>query len=331
MRILHQYNKQAKLPDPESVPIGNPLRAYWTGVDMSSDGGIFVACAQKLTSAGTVGFIYLSFDNGVSWTEITNTIPGDPGERKRWNDITISGDGTIIYAAEKQSGIACYIYKYVISTATWSQLSLTSTVGFNDIDCSENGQYVTVVRNAAARCYVSADYGATFTIVLLPDDGSIGTEIAMSPDGSMQIITTSYSGTWGYIFKSVDYGVTFARVMPIDYAINDAAISADGTKMTFALINKASILMSNNGTFTEIALPESRNWRAVAMSDDGNIQILAGASSYLYLYNATNGIWYNSFVGQDNDWGDLSISADGSKRVATAYSEGSVGGYIYIF
>jgi hypothetical protein len=228
----------------------------------SSYSGQYVLVAQTLTSPpyGS-GFLYVSNDYGTqtSW----NTV----GLYDNWGTVAISGNGQYMLAGSY----------------------------FQD-----------------GKIYKSSNYGASFTeITNLPYYNGIGeptikglfSGTAISNDGQYQYITSTLnsslapsSGSYGYVWRSTDYGVTWTRIERLSYdSALSVAISSTGQYVSYGI---------GGGTFAGGFLKYSSDYGAtfnianigggtnanvinVSMSSTGGTQVVAlngGSYGTTYAY-----------------------------------------------
>ena len=98
------------------------------------------------------------------------------------------------------------------------------------------------------------------------------------------------------------------------------AINGDGSKL-FAAAQNGFIYRSTNGgsSWTELGL--SKNWRAIASSQNGNILVAAAFGGNLYTSVDGGNTWTAREL--ERNWSAVSISDDGSAMV-TSVGNGSI-------
>ena len=105
-----------------------------------------------------------------------------------------------------QLGLISRSYDY---GKTWNNITTLPSNGWDGgVAVSYNGKYQTVARKNGLR-YVSNDYGSTFTSIATTREYR---DVAMSNDGQYQFICVGgqTAGSRDYIYRSIDYGVTWS-------------------------------------------------------------------------------------------------------------------------
>ena len=146
------------------------------------------------------GFIYHSSDYGVTWAQ------SNAGQAN-WQGMTMSSDGSIVYASNYGSSV---IWKSVDYGATWtSAYNFGSAKKWDSMCCSADGTHV-YAGEEPGNLYRSTDSGVTFSVV----SGGIGLgywhEIACDPTGQYCTLLQKHTtgvGIWG----STDYAVNFTQ------------------------------------------------------------------------------------------------------------------------
>ena len=188
------------------------VRSIWLG----SDGSFLVAVAET--------GVFLSTDLGDNWTR---KIP-DAVEDTDWVKGICSDDGTYIIVVSSANAI----YRSANSGTSWAEITPAGgdTFSVNKLATSDDGQYMVIVgqnsTDATESCYLSTDYGATWT-AKKPITASIEwTECDISNDGVIIAVSTS-----SYFYISFDSGATWLEQGMVSSAEvwEGLSISGDGT------------------------------------------------------------------------------------------------------
>lgn len=258
---------------------GNSTPGVWIWSDVSDNGALIVAVKFG-------GGMYTSADQGVTWTRVTSDpLVYDPAGRA-FESVTVSHNGLRIAAVIQDGPI-------VLSNdggATWTAGTLPdlpSNRWWRGIDGSADGS-VLVAASHNGEVYVSSDAGATWAAVTV----AVGTpatavtetwyRVKMSDDGNtIALAANTFGGSLGApgtgIYVSHDRGATWTRGLSLTADYSCLAMSADGGSIAATLSDlnatPGQVLLSDDGgaSFTPQSMPGTdTNWRAIAMSDNGN-------------------------------------------------------------
>ena len=137
--------------------------------------------------------------------------------------------------------------------------------------------------------------------------------VASSADGTKLV-----GVTWpGFIYTSVNSGVTWAGPFGVSASWSSVASSADGTKLV-ATYHGGSIYTSANSGGTWTAQPGTgpAAWSCVASSSDGTKLVAAINTGIIYTSANSGGTWTPQNSGSAS-WTSVASSADGTKLVAS--------------
>jgi len=158
----------------------------WESVASSADG-------TKLVAATSPGYIYVSADSGVTWTQT--------GAQQYWSSLASSADGTNLVAVSNDFPGGGYIYTSADSGATWTQQTSTQQ-HWQSVASSVDGTKLVAVSSGGVvaftgHIHTSADSGATWT--------QTGTQqywqaVASSADGT-KLVAVAY-GDYIYTYSS---------------------------------------------------------------------------------------------------------------------------------
>lgn len=180
-----------------------------------------------------------------------------------------------------------------------------STAGdFYAVASSADGRKL-VAGNLVDGVFTSNDFGETWTHSLsLPGAYSVGS----SADGMLLV-----AGSMGNGFRhSVDSGATWQTMY--DEGRWYVGVAANGTYATVAENGGRLRRTDNKGQGWSLAGPTA-NWRAVALSADGQIQLAGATLQPLYLSTNFGRDWA-ALATKTDGWTHVAMSADGSRMVA---------------
>ena len=229
-------------------------------VHLGSDGSFLVATAET--------GVYLSTDLGDNWTRKTP----DAVEDTDWIKGICSSDGTYIIVVSSANAI----YRSANSGTGWAEITPAGgdTFSVNKLATSDDGQFMVIVgensTDATESCYISTDYGATWT-AKKPIAASIEwTECDISNDGVIIAVSTST-----YFYISLDSGATWLEQGMASSAEvwEGLSISGDGTTGLVANTNDNDefFIGTNTELYSEATWAESSLTSAGrAILDDAN-------------------------------------------------------------
>jgi len=198
------------------------IPAYCKKACLGSDGSFILVPSIGGTSRGGV---FISSDFGSSWSR---KLP-DSNDGTNWDKGICSSDGA--YCFVESTGDA--LYRSANSGTSWALITPAGEDDFdvNDFAVSDDGKYVVIVgdnnTDTTKSCYISSDYGVTWT-VKQPAEGSIEyVACDISDDGTVIAVSTNE-----YFYISFDSGETWVA-QSVDGAPQEnwdrLRISRDGT------------------------------------------------------------------------------------------------------
>ncbi len=208
--------------------------------------GSFVLC---MTTRG----LYLSTNFGTSWTQ---SLPDGSGTTE-WSLGACSGDGTYMIVKRTSDVV---LYRSANGGGAWGTITPAGgeTFSANAMAMSENGQFVVITgansTTALNSCYLSTDYGVTWTVALPTTTPTTWTMCDISDDG--QIISVGRTGSF---FTSFDGGRSWSALFPP--ATNDVweqvRVSGDGKVAIIANAGSINEVFKNSGWFNQITVSET--------------------------------------------------------------------------
>ena len=190
------------------IGLGTTMQMMNNATPPSIDGKYQLAC--------TNGYLYVSTDFGSTFTP--------RGTSMDWRASAINNDGTIMFAAAYGN----YIYKSTDYGVSWTALTGLGTNNWDGVAASDDGVYILAgVYNSVTR--LSTNGGLS--------GAAISNYMTLEARGAVAVSSTgqfmTFGGSWGganmYIYKSNDYGATWAvpqNVWPL--SIYSVAMSRNG-------------------------------------------------------------------------------------------------------
>ena len=246
---LRAYLDAAEDP-PETIPSINKL---CLGV-----GGDFLLASTNIG-------IYLSSDLGDTWAQ---ELPDETADTN-WLSGVCSSTGTYIIV---EAGTDT-IYRSANSGSTWAEITPAGSDSFtiSDMAMSETGEIVLLVGintdDATKSCYLSEDYGASWTAIYPVAESIAWEHCDISLDGAVQIVSNS----GGDVYVSSDSGATWV-VQVIDSTSSTwdcLCVSGDGTFKLVANTANNDEVFRNNSSYSEATWAETAVTSAArALLDD---------------------------------------------------------------
>jgi hypothetical protein len=180
----------------------------------------------------------------------------------------------------------------------------------------------------------SINSGVSWRESLVPGVGN-WLPIASSSDG-MKLVAATYSWeSGGYIYTSVDGGVSFTINSDTFNWWQSITSSSDGTKLAAGTWGDYIYTSTNSGlTWTPQTSSRQRVWGGITSSSDGTklaaVDFGTGAGGYIYTSADSGATWTtNSNSSGSRNWNPIASSSDGTKLVAADVGVAGAGGYIY--
>lgn len=199
--------------------------SFTTGGPPANIRSAFMDSVGVTIMAAAADGIYISFDSGDNWVKKR---PDGVAETD-WEKVICSLSGVYIVAVSSANAI----YRTATGGAGWTAITPAGgdTFTVNKLAMSDDGKFVVVVgqnlTDSTKSCYLSVDYGASWTAKNPTNVSVEWTDCAISNDGTIIGVSTS-----GYFEVSSDSGVTWASQAVAATAENWSclSISGDGSK-----------------------------------------------------------------------------------------------------
>jgi photosystem II stability/assembly factor-like uncharacterized protein len=130
--------------------------------------------------------------------------------------------------------------------------------------------------------YLSNDYGLNWSSIAYPKNWGA---VSMSYDG--QKIFAGDGGSGGYLYKSLDGGVTWQKILNSAFIQwKSITSSSDGTKLAAVGASNSNIYMSldSGNNWVQHSGGPSSSWTSVKMSQSGERTVVTGSSKNVYTY-----------------------------------------------
>jgi len=177
----------------------------WTAITSSSSGQYLVA-----TNGLYSNYIYYSKNYGQTWLQSNSPA-------YNWFGVTSSNSGKYVVAFSQyiDSTVQDYIYYSFDYGAHWSVSTTGSELGivFNSITSSSSGQYVEIISSAGS-CYVSTDYGQTWSTQTIAPSSTIPNANSIVSSSSGQYLAAVTADQTIYTYSSnMDIGNNWLSII----------------------------------------------------------------------------------------------------------------------
>ncbi len=278
----------------------------WSSVASSPSGKHIAGAVYK-------GNIYVSHNNGATWSRIDNPAGGNT----EWVGVAISQDGTKIAAIDT-------LNIYVFSGTGWVSKNPDGIQrGFTGVAISSDGN--TILASAskfylgfgtASNLWTSSDYGESWTNPVLSAN-QIWRGVAMSADGSVMaaISDSEFDGT--NIVRVLISGTWVNQLQGIGSA---GAVSVSSSGDYIAVTAKYGYIYVYNGTSWK-PCPSAGEyyWKGVSIADGGNIITALSADGKIITSYDGGTSWVPQTYAGSLMWNCVAASADGLDIVAGSF------------
>lgn len=257
-----------RLAAEKSSTVQNIPDSLWSNISFSKNGNIGILTAEINDP------IYLSNDNGYTWTVILND-----GNQHVWAEPVLSSTGKYILIPESQG----FVYKSSDYGSTFTQ-TLTSLARVWEWSAiSENGQYMLVSSNGDG-VYRSGNFGSTWTsLTELPTDQVDISFVHICKNGTRQF--AGYYG--GGLYKSDNYGVSFSVDTQVSTQNWYDIVESTNSNILVLFANPGTLFVSSDlgSTWSEKLSSTQKNWISVSVNSDGSLIAAVAENGLIYVSN----------------------------------------------
>jgi photosystem II stability/assembly factor-like uncharacterized protein len=301
----------------------------WSAISCSADGSAVAAAAGGWKSGSTFyppGPLYLSTNSGASWNPSNAPVTN-------WNVMTMSADGSKLFAGLYQYFRPDPIYASVDGGATWTPTGAPSTNDWIWLHCSADGQTVAAAFPSYGQVpggvFVSTNSGGAWGQPL--QDYFDWPSVACSAEGRLMVASTGF-GYPPLFYRSTDSGQTWTALAPTNVP-NSLLLefSADGTKLIGANPGGGIFISTDHGDSWQATSAPSLGWGSISCSAEAQTVIAAFGShdgsnpvtpGPVYFSRDSGTTWTPAALAPAN-WASVACSADGAKLFA-ADSNGGI-------
>ena len=272
--------------------VGNsPAGQAWVSVVVKTTPYPFpAASAVRMVAVALGGGMVRSVDRGVTWSQLASTDAGVALSGRQWQSVTSDQTGNVVAAAILNGPI--YRTGNPATTIGWQAGTLEGSSTALERPWRALAASVDAVVMVAAsdngEVYISTTAGRTWALRNVIVGGSSVTSawhrVAMSDDGNT-IAVAGQSNSALYVSRV--RGLSWVQTPAPTGDYTALAMSADGQVIGGTLANGVgnpsigSVQISRDGgtSFGAVSPPgQDRNWRALAMSGDGNQFVVAAGT-----------------------------------------------------
>ncbi len=297
---------------------GSSGAGTWNSIVSSSDG-------THLAAVGS-GFVWVSADTGLTWTDFPNARGYGSSGFSDWYAVASDSTGSKLVAVS-QTSTGCIS----ISTdagVTWSLHNCSSGVIYwGGVSSSSDGSHLAAT-DQRGYIWTSSDAGLTWTD--FPDAHGIGSSGGnswrkiVSDSTGRYLAASAWSG--GGISVSNDYGAHWTVASSGIHASGSwAGIASDATGQYLAATDQYGyIWMSTNygATWTDYSGSSGmHNWVDVASDASGNTLIAGSSGTYIYVSHDRGVHWTAETGAGIGNWYKTASDATGTKYAAANYGE----------
>lgn len=291
-----------------------------------------IASAYKLGSTGTIcntlaasvaagGTGAGSYVPPAAPTSGLNLAAATGSGQRSFLDVVTSTDATRV-AAVAASG---YIYTSSDSGVTWTARTSPGVQSWISITMSSDGSKLVAIAESSSQgvIYTSSDYGVTWTLRTIYASPLLKS-IAASSNGLIVYAFSQYDdyeGSYGSdVWKSTDAGVTWnvmTTSFPSVFAPSQFTVSADGTKLAFAIAGGPLYTSINSGVswVSRASTAGTRNWYNVSGDSTGSKLVASVLNGYIYVSSDSGSTWVENTANGQQGW-RVAITPDGTKIYA---------------
>lgn len=280
---------------------------------------------------------FYSNDYGATWTRISY-LPNSTGWR--FGSMSSTGQYSLqivqngnVYLSQGTAVNSSNQIANFGAPGSWTNLSpIFSNAAITACAMSLTGQYMLIGTWGSIGCYLSTNYGYSFTQISTASVPTVGLYYCSAISANGQYIIVGNSGAaLNVIYLSTNYGTSFSSItMPATVTFQCATISSTGQYMLVGS-NSASCYISSNygaaGSWTTIptsSIPASFiSIQSVAVSSTGQYMLVAPANtSYTPLYLSTNtgSTWIPVAIPNTKGWWQCGMSSTGQYMIVTGYN-----------
>lgn len=281
---------------------------------MDGSGAVATSDDGKIVYSLVPMGIYRSNDYGITWSNIKNQyVPIGSSIRS----MDVSSDGSIIVIAESGG----YVWRSTNFGNSWAKMPQIGNFAITWQAVSVSGTGQRIILFTGQDRYISSNTGASFTKIIDPNIGSVGS-MSASDDGSVILVVdqNNFNPCDSGVYISKNSGTTFSQInsnLPTScgsgYSVSSVAVSGDGSILVASSYGKTLVSQNGSASWNQSILPAGASGGyPLAISNDGS-RIALMRSSASPLTSTDFGATFkasDTFAGASSNW--LSIVSNWS-------------------
>lgn len=245
---------------------GAPVAGNLTCQAANVDGNALIVGSN----GGGTNYIYLSVDRGRTWTALT------PMGSRNWAGVAISSNGLVIAGVANNGNV----YVSTDGGATVGTTAVSGASNLTQIAMSGDGAKVLAADNGQGKFYLSTNGGSPSFSQVFSAGASTTGHVAISRDGSAQIINYNTGGAAGVLLSTNNFGAN-TDINPGGNVVGNTTLLNSNGRIIYLATNGGQIKRSvdQGATFTNLSAPHQMGIGGV--SDDGATIIMTDLNTNL--------------------------------------------------
>jgi len=265
----------------------------WNAIGLTSSGAVAALAinSSNYVFAGTYGNVYLSKDNGTTWTTINNGLPSSPSVIS----LTVNSSG-YVFAGLGSGSNNLGVYLSKDNGTNWSFSGLANCGEIRCLTINSSGY---IFAGTGTGAFLSTDAGTNWTPVGL--NGNQVNSLVITSDGKL-FAGTSNAG----VFFSIDNGTNWTQINDgLSYYINVSALALNSTGNIYAGLWGGGVY----GAKVSIFIPQ----KTPALISPPNLTIDLSINPFLK-WSSVAGTWsYRLQVSYDSAFSSVVFDTSGIK------------------
>ena len=293
----------------------------WYAIDSSNDGNSLAVCNYGGKVYKTIWIKSENIFNKFVWRTLLVT-----DSNQNWSGVTISGDGTKIFACVNDG----YIYD-VSSTSSYKQIcSNEQKLKWSGIKIISTGSTKVAACVNGGNIYYTDNTTTSTTWTVLGNNSSLSYKSITSSDNGTYIYSCA---TNNYIWYSENLGTTWSQQQNTPYEYGPVVLSRDTNARNIALCTVNGYIyksLDQGKTYVACINSGKRNWSGIAASDDNTKLAACDYGGYIYTSYDSGFTWLDRKLDGTKNWLTIASSSNGNLLAASDSNIEASGGKLYV-